>query len=68
MTIKTKLTFQYTAVTACVFLLTMFAIMHTVNTHGATPSSATWQREAVTKAHLYLSGTVTAESMAVGLT
>lgn len=63
MTIKTKLTLQYTAVTACVFLLTMFAI-YAYSEHTRSNSFFRYlQREAVTKAHLYLSGTVTAESM-----
>lgn len=63
MTIKTRLTLHYTAVTACVFLLTMFAI-HAYSEHTRSITFFRYlQREAVTKAHLYLSGSATAESM-----
>ncbi|RHJ93572.1 sensor histidine kinase [Parabacteroides bouchesdurhonensis] len=63
MKIRTKLTIQYTAVTAIIFLLTMCAIyFYSEHTRSET-FYRNLKREAVTKAHLFLSGKVEAATM-----
>ena len=63
MKIRKRLTLQYTAVTALVFLLTMFSI-YLWSEHSRSQSFyRNLRKEAVTKAHLFLSGSVSAETM-----
>ena len=63
MKIRTKLTAQYTALTAVIFLLTMLSI-YVFSDHARSESFyRNLKREAVTKAHLFLTGNVEASTM-----
>lgn len=63
MKIRKRLTLQYTAVTAVVFMVTMLSI-YLWSEHSRSESFyRSLKKEAVTKAHLFLSGKVNAETM-----
>lgn len=63
MTIRSRLTIQYTAVTALIFLLTMFSIYYYSEHTRSESFYRNLKREAVTKAHLFLTGQVEASTM-----
>ena len=63
MKIKTKLTIRYTALTAIIFLMTMFSIYIFSENERSNSFYRSLKREAVTKAHLFLSGKVKASTM-----
>ena len=63
MKIRTKLTIRYSAVTAVIFLTTMFAVYFFSEHVRSETFYRNLKREAVTKAHLFLSGKVDAQTM-----
>ena len=63
MKIRTRLTLQYTTLTAVIFLLAMFSIYNFNERIRSEGFYRNLKREAVTKAHLFLSGRVDAVSM-----
>ena len=63
MKIRTRLTLRYSALTAVIFLMTMFAIYFFSEHVRSDSFYRNLQREAVTKAHLFLSGKVEASTM-----
>ena len=63
MKIRSRLTLQYTAMTAVIFLVSMLSISIWSEHDRSESFYRNLKREAVTKAHLFLSGKMDAESM-----